>query len=175
MPKKSGPERKIVYQRFPYISKNINKTLVKELKDLFQLYLPQTDLQLAIFNNFKIKSYFQSKEKLPSGLCSSIVYQFKCSKCNLEYIGSSIKNLSFRIDQHRAVSSRTAMPLVRPLQSTIREHCTNSCNIIVNSRDFNIMATSRNEQELRILESILIRLRKPSLNRDDSSFPLYIL
>ena len=67
------------------------------------------------------------------------------------------------------------MPLVRPLQSTIREHCTNVCNVDVKSRDFEIITTSRNEQELRILESILIRLRRPSLNRDDSSFPLYIL
>ena len=172
---KYGPEKNVIYLRFPYISRNINKSLVRELKYLFQLHLPQTDLRLAVYNNFKIKSYFRCKEELPSGLRSSIVYQFTCSKCNLEYIGSSIKNLSFRIDQHRAVSSRTATPLVRPLYSAIREHCEEICSIPVDKKDFRILATSRNELELRVLESILIRLKKPSLNLDGSSYPLYIM
>ena len=149
--------------------------LTRDLKELFEKHLPQLDLRLALYNNFKIKSYFPYKEKLPSGLCSSIVYQFTCSKCNLEYLGSSIKNLSFRIDQHRGISSRTTLPLVRPPQSTIRDHCTNICEVAVKPIDFKILFKSRDEQELRIAESIMIRLNKPALNLDGSSVPLYIL
>ena len=172
---KCGPKKQILYLRFPYISRYLNKTLCNEIKGLFQLYLPQIDLRFAIYNNLKIKSFFQCKESLPSGLCSSVVYQFTCSKCNLEYIGSSIKNLSLRVDQHRAVSSRTAVPLVRPLNSAIREHCESVCNMAVDKNSFRILTSSRSELELRILESMIIRLKKPSLNIDGSSFPLYIM
>ena len=137
-------------------------------------HLPQIDLQLAINNNYKISSFFKSKDKLPNGLCSSIVYLFTCSNCSLEYIGSSIRNLTVRVDEHRGVSSRTSCPLVRPVNSAIRDHCRSICDCNFDINNFKILNKASHMQELRIIESILIRLRKPNLNIDDTAHPLHI-
>ena len=93
----------------------------------------------------------------------------------MEYIGSTVKNLTLRVDQHKGVSSRTARPLVRPLDSSIREHCNNVCENNVRLSDFKVISSASNEQELRILESLYIKFRKPSLNSDGSSIPLHII
>ena len=170
----SGPKKQTLYLSFPYISFEMNKVLQKELLAIFKKYLPQIDLKLAIYNNYKIKSFFRCKEQLPINLCSSIVYLFSCPNCSLGYIGSSMKNLCLRVDQHKGVSTRTEQPLVRPPQSSVREHCHNTCHCNFNIKNFKIIAKASFEQELRITESILIKLKRPSLNIDGSAYPLYI-
>ena len=171
---KSGPQKQKLYIKFPYISKYMNNILNNELQQIISNYLPQINLNLAIYNNYKIGSFFRIKEKLPNHLCSSIVYQFICSKCSLEYIGSSTRNLTLRVDEHRGYSTRTASQLVRPLNSSIRDHCQHKCACNFNIDNFKILAKSSNTKELRILESIYIRLRKPALNIDSAAHPLYI-
>ena len=168
-----GPAKQIIYIRFPYISKYMNEILNREIRKIMLNHLPQIDLRLAIYNNYKIRSFFKIKDKLPNDLCSSIVYLFSCSKCSLEYIGSTTRNLTVRVDEHRGISSRTSCPLVRPLNSSIREHC-NSCSSNFNINNFKIINKATYNEELRIMESILIKLRKPTLNVDDTAHPLYI-
>ena len=144
------------------------------MRNLVVNHLPQIDLQLAIHNNYKIGSFFKSKDKLPKGLCSSIVYLFTCSKCSLEYIGSSTRNLTVRVDEHRGISTRTSCQLVRPLHSAVRDHCRNICECNFSISDFSVIQKASYSQELRIIESILIRLRKPNLNNDNVAHPLPI-
>ena len=163
-----------MYIKMPFISHYANDTLKSELRKLFLKHLPQIDTRLAVFNNYKIKTFFKCKESLPKLMRSSVVYCFKCSGCSSEYIGSTKGSLSFRVDSHLGISSRTRRPLVRPSQSSIRNHL-EDCNTNVNADHFDILCTSNSEQELRILESILIKFKKPSLNIDNSAFPLYIL
>ena len=130
-------------------------------------------MKLAFHNNYKIKSFFKYKDSLPKLMTSSVVYSFKCSNCSFEYIGSSIKNLSIRIDEHLGISPRTGRALARPLQSSVRNH-RDTCDCIVTKNNFDILCKSNSEQELRITESIYIKLRKPVLNIEASSYPLYI-
>ena len=171
---KAGPQKQKLYIKFPYISKYMNYILNDEIKSIMSKHLPQINLHLAIYNNYKIGSFFQIKEKLPNHLCSSIVYKFTCSKCSLEYIGSSIRNLTLRVDEHRGYSTRTSSQLVRPLHSTIRDHCHNICDYNFSIENFNILSKASNVKELRIIESIFIRLKKPALNIDSAAYPLYI-
>ena len=70
-----------------------------------------------------------------------------------------------RADQHKGV---------RPLDSSIREHCDNVCQNSIRLSDFKIINSASSEQELRILESLCIKFKKPALNIDGSSAPLYI-
>ena len=172
--KKHGPEKQIIFVKFLFISKQINSILDKELKHIMNKYLPQIDVKLAIYNNYQIRSFFKIKEQLPLKLCSSTVYLFTCSKCSLEYVGSTIKNLTVLIDEHRGVSSRTGIHLVRPLNSSIRLHCENVCENRFNVEDFKILTNAANQEELRIRESILIKMKQPALNSDSSSFLLNI-
>ena len=171
---KYGPEKKAIFVRFPFISKCMNRILDRELKQTLSRYLPQLNVKLAIYNNYKLKSFFKVKEKIPTSLSSSTVYLFTCSKCSLEYVGSTIKNLTLRVDEHRGVSSRTGQHLVRPLNSSIRQHCANICGVNVNFDDFKILTKVVNLEELRINESIIIKMKKQALNSDDSACPLHI-
>ena len=131
--------KQIIYFRFPFISHNINQLINKEIKEVFRSFLPQITPQLSVYNSFKLKSFFKNKDKIPNGLCTSTVYLFQCPCCQQGYIGSSLTNLSLRADQHRAVSSRTHRPLVRPTTSSIRNHCENICKVQFNFENFKII------------------------------------
>ena len=113
---------------------------------IFRKYLPQINLNLAIYNNDKLKSFFRCKEQLPTNLCLSIIYLFSCPNCSLGYIGSPMKNLCLRVNQHRGVSTRTERPLVRPPQSSVREHCHNTCQCNFNINDFKIIVKATFEK-----------------------------
>ena len=170
--KKQGPEKQTIFVKFPFISRGMNTTLKREIKELLNKHLPQLTLKIAIYNNYKIKSFFKIKEQLPRSLSSSTVYLFTCSKCSLEYVGSTIKNLTLRVDEHRGVSSRTGFPLVRPLNSSIRDHCRSVCDVNFSLNDFQVLKKTTSVEELRIAESILIKMKKTALNSDMSSYPL---
>ena len=103
-----------------------------------------------------------------------VVYSFTCAKCSLAYIGSTRKMLSLRVDEHRGFSSRTGRPLQKPTFSSVREHCLNICKTPFSILDFKILTCCQTETELRIAESLLIKLNKPVLNVDNSSFNLKI-
>ena len=78
--------------------------------------------------------------------------------------------------EHSGVSYRTGQTLSRPPQSSIRDHAI-SCNSThhIHPDNFNILGTSRNLTELRILESLFIHKEKPSLNNTLSAFLLQIV
>ena len=172
--RKIGPTKLTMHFRFPFITNKINRALNKEIKDIFESFLPQISPKFAIYNNFKINSFFKNKDKLPDGLCMSTVYLFQCPCCQHGYIGSSLTNLSLRVDQHRGVSSRTKRSLERPTNSSVRNHCENSCNVNFSLNDFTILSRVSSNLELRIQESIFIKIKKPRLNIDSSAHPLYI-
>ena len=140
------------------------------MKQISKKYLKDTSIRMVFFNNFKTGSLIKHKETLTSGMCSMVVYKFVCPKCNSEYVGSSTKLLTTRVFEHRGISSRTLLPLGRPPQSSIRDHCHGPCGTDFSVSDFRILSRARFESELRLLETFYIEELKPSLNIDISSF-----
>ena len=135
---------------------------------------PQIDFKVVFYNNFRIQRLTRHKEKLPSTLESGIVYLYECGDCSATYIGSSVRALKSRASEHFAISSRTGNMLVRPMASSIRDHIT-SCG---SGRDFNffsILDKHRDMLTLRISETIEILNRKPTLNVDGTSYPLFLI
>ena len=106
-------------------------------------------------------------------MCSSVVYLYSCDACSASYIGSTKLQLKLRIDQHKGVSTRTGQILCNPPFSNIREHSHNKDHPI-KTENFKILNKTNNIIELRILESIYINQKKPTLNDNDSSFKLNI-
>ena len=125
-------------------------------------------------NNLTIQGLTSHKEKLPVGLSSGIVYLFQCGACSATYIGHSKKCLLTRAHEHLGRSSRTGSLLVRPPQSSIRDHL-ERCGLGGSIENFKVLGSFNNQILLRILESLEIYFRKPSLNIDGSSFPLQIV
>ena len=98
------------------------------------------------------------------------MYKFDCPGCQLVYVGSTIKTMEQRIFEH--LSYRTGRPLLKPLQSSIREHCHSSCRGNFNSSNFSVVYKGNYQDEIRIAESLYIKKLKPNLNAEGSSFHL---
>ena len=169
-----GPKKLEVYLRFPYMSNKLNNHIQNKLRNMISKYYPQIRLILAFYNNNKIKNYCNHKEKLDLKNLSMVVYKFVCPSCQLLYIGSTIKTLEQRIYEHLGSSFRTKRPLSRPVQSSIRNHCIDTCKCNFSVDNFCILYKGNYKDEIRIAESLLIRKFKPSLNSDTSSIPLRI-
>ena len=90
------------------------------------------------------------------------------------YVGSTSRTLKVRASEHRGISSRTGMPLTKPPQSSIRDHC-EQCSGDVLFSDFSIISSHSGWLDLRISESLFIHKIKPDLNDMQSAFPLKIV
>ena len=161
-----------IFIRTPFITDNVNHFLKDEVNKIFNKYFPQIRPSLVFFNNNKLKSYVNHKEKLPYYYSSMVVYKFICPSCQQEYIGSTKKSLFFRFHDHKGTSSRTNRSLSSPLNSSIRDHCNTNCKCNFSLEDFCVIFDGRNEIDIRIAESMLIKKLTPSINQESTSFPL---
>ena len=164
--------KKLIYASLLYIGDD-SKNLQADLQKLLQNFFPQIDLKLVFTNKFTIGSIFNHKDKLPRNLHSGIIYNYSCTGCTAGYLGSTIRAFYMREAEHRGVSYRTDRHLAKPLQSAIRSH-SERCSPI-RSDNFTIIDSERNPTKLRILESLHIFRKKPSLNDTSSAFPLKIV
>ena len=103
-----------------------------------------------------------------------IVYNYKCSSCNAEYIGSSKLQFKVRVDQHLGVSSRTDAQFKDPSFSAVRNHCRDNDHPL-NRKDFAIVSKCKSETEVRTMESIITLDKKPSIGDNSSAVKLYII
>ena len=80
-----------------------------------------------------------------------------------------------RMSEHLGMSPRTGQPLSQPSQSSIRNHCYQSCQCAPSFFNFSVIDSDSNPLSLRIKESIHIHSSKPPLNETNSAYPLNIL
>ena len=159
-----------VYASVPML---YNKTFYQELYKINSHYIPAVELKLIPINPLSIGSLFTSKEKLNPMMTSKIVYLFTCPRCDLgKYVGSSRRLLKVRVDAHRGVSYRTGAKLSNPEFSNVRDHA-KKCKCDIRYEDFKIIGRAKNEHQLNILESLLIKQLVPQLNYQTTSTPLY--
>ena len=144
----------------------------KKLNKLLKHCYPKTTFRFIFTNSNTINTLFKHKEPLPTNLISNIVYQFKCPRCNMRYIGKSERNLTLRFAEHSGKSARTGRPISHPSQSSIRNH-TEKMNHPLNESAFTILHKARNSLDLPLLESLYIQHKTPELNCDSSSYSLH--
>ena len=147
-----------------------------ELGKLLSRHFADVNFQIILKNTFKIGSFFRFKDVLDKCMRSSLVYQFSC-ECGHSpalYVGSTKRHLYERVAEHAGISSRTLKPVTCPNFSSIREH-SQSCRCKISLDKFKILGSVQNENDLRILESLHIHLKRPVLNNQTSSSPLLIL
>lgn len=161
-----------IYISLPYLGE-VSKKLQQQLKNGLTKFYPQLNFNFIHTNSFKISSFFHYKDRLPSELRSSVVYCFTCSSCRAEYIGSTSRAFKIRYDEHVGQSSRTGRPFQSPPHSAVRDH-SSKCKRNLSQDDFKILDMCQ-PHNLRILESLHIASRKPSLNDMQSAAPLNII
>ena len=162
-----------MYHKIPYINDICSTYMRKEIKKITERFYAHIDFRPVFFNPFTIKGLLSHKERLPNGLRSGICYIYQCSACSATYVGSSIRCLRTRADEHFGRSSRTGNLLVRPVQSKVRDHIF-SCESGFSLEDFKILDSCNEQLLLRMSESLEIHFRKPTINSDSSSFPLLV-
>jgi hypothetical protein len=167
--------KKDIFISLPFIDYR-SKPLEQDIVNLIDRYFPHLKCTVAFKNPLTIGSYFRCKEGLKDTLRSGVVYLYECDRCNSSYVGSTAVQLAVRQCQHAGVSHRTFQPLNVKSQSAIRDHCKNSTgNCTIRPSNFKIIDSySGHFSELRMLESLHIASRNPSLNDSTSAAPLHI-
>ena len=106
------PKQKI-YCKIPYCGYLTNKIKI-DLNNFIHNHFPQLNVKLVSVNKKSIGSIFKHKQRLPAYLCSSIVYFFSSLDSDeVQYIGSTTRQLQCRIDEHKGVPVRTKMPSLK--------------------------------------------------------------
>ena len=158
------------YFPLPYFGAESEK-MKREVISLLTKVYPFLNPRIVLRNPFSVSTFFKYKDRLPKCCQSSVVYEFSCASCGASYVGSTLRNLHSRIQQHLGKSVRTGKFLTNPDPSPIRDHSL-SCDTPVRSDNFSILGKTSSPLDLRILESLHIFDRRPSLNNMSSSFAL---
>ena len=83
------------------------------------------------------------------------VYHIHCEQCDKDYVGETSRSLETRVKEHLSRNS-----------SAVHEHCMLMGHSVDSSKT-KVLATESKTFKRRIREAIEIRLRNPSLNRDN--------
>ena len=163
-----------MYIKFPFLSNNCCTYIRKQVGKVLNLRYPHIDFRFLFVNNATIQSILNHKEPLPRELTSGLVYTYLCDACGATYIGCTKRCLKTRAGEHFGISARTGNLLARPTRSAIRDHII-TCGSRRSVEDFKVLKTYSNNILLRIYESIEISVKKPSLNQDETSYPLLLV
>ena len=158
--------QKIMYLKIPFYGPH-SYSMKRKLVQLFRKYYPQINLRVIMTNNNTLGSLFRFKDRLPTMLCSGIIYKYSCGECDATYVGKSQRHFKSRISEHRGVSVRTGQPLTNPSLSSIRDHAWEKGHRIIDD-NFEIITRSAINSDLLILESLAIHEHHPTLNEYNS-------
>jgi len=138
---------KKVYFSVPYI-KGISERLQRAFKshEVTIVHKPVNSLRSQLIH---VKDKTENLKK-----CGT-VYHIHCNQCNKQYVGETSRVLETRIKEHLSRDS-----------SAVHKHCQLTGHSVDSSKT-KVRATESNAFKRRIREAIEIRLRKPSLNRDN--------
>ena len=145
-----------------------------KLQKLLGSYLPDISFRFIFTNSLTIGSYFKYKDRIPNVMCSNVVYEYTCPVCKARYIGSTCRNLTIRIAEHKGFSFRTGKQLANPNASMIRDHSRRQDHLI-RDEAFKILFKANNKFELRIAETLNIIESKPTLNSNDTAIKLNLM
>ena len=106
---------------------------------------------------------------------SLVLYKFKCSDCNITYIGKTYRHFQIRLSEHLGISKTINLPLKYNKKSSaaLRDHI-QVCNHQNTSDSFRIIGSVKNDYHLNIKESLNILIENPTLNKTVKSFPLEV-
>ena len=79
--KQSKTKENIRYFKLPFIGKFSKFTENKSQKLTKQFCKENTNIKI-VFSTFKLASFFSTKDKIPYGLKSYVIYKFPCTGCN---------------------------------------------------------------------------------------------
>ena len=145
-----------------------------KLAKLFSQYFPQISFRIILSSKSTIGTLFPVKERLPSLLCSNVIYKYTCGDCQSSYVGSTIRCLRERAYEHMGKSFLTGNTLKSQKHTNIRIHShKNKHSMSIDN--FKIIGRAHAYDNIRLLETVYIKYLSPDLNDMDTAMPLHIL
>ena len=92
------------YFKLPYIG-NLLHHIKNKLSKLCKEFCKESFNIKLVFNSFKIKNYFSSKNPIPDYLKSFLVYKFACAICSFSYIGETCHHFKTRIVENHSTTT----------------------------------------------------------------------
>ena len=141
------------YLCLPYFG-NVSDRFSKRFDQLCRSY--NIENYRLVFKPFKVGHYFSLKSVIPKSLLSGVIYMYTCSSDlngSSTYIGRTKRQLCIRVKEHGFADSNSAI-------LHHRAHC--DCSYSIDN--FRILASSKNDYELSILEALYIKDWQPNLN-----------
>ena len=152
----------------PYLGRYSLQMKTKICRLIKQCY-PGIQLQVIFRSSKRIQSFFPFKDRFPTLIHSSVVYQFKCPGCHALYFGKTTRHLITRCREHLGINKAGQKIKVSP--SAIWDHI-NKSGHAASVEDFSVLNRANNDFDLLTHESLLILRDRPSLNSQQSSIPL---
>ena len=144
---------KKIYLTLPFIKRS--EVLIRRL---IYFFLNKHNLNFRVIlvptNYNNLGKWLMVKDKIPKEYCSKVVYNAQCKACNASYIGQTSRYLDDRIKEHFCNKPKSN------LYDHIMECCGNK-NLI----EFRTIFNCSDSRDLLLAESILIKLKQPTINK----------
>ena len=121
--------KSVSYNKLPDIDFYSNRTKKKKY-ELCKRFCKNTNVKI-VFSPFKLQDLFSSKDCLPVGLKSFVVYKFTCAGCQSCYIGETKHHLPTRIKEHLQTDTKSHILQHLNDNSKCRDLCDDNCFIII--------------------------------------------
>ena len=137
-------------------------------------FYPTIKLRVVFRRGFRISNLFNYKDRFPITCKSMVVYYICCRKCgpSQAYIGKTINSV-----YERFYASGTGHVNPTNIGSSLLNHINESgdpdCSF--HFEDIKILESVRYDQEIRFIESILLKYDKQNLNTCERSIQLEIV
>ena len=143
----SKTKENIRYFKLPFIGK-FSKFTENKLQKLTKQFCKEGTNIKIVFSTFKLASLFSTKDKVPYGLKSYVIYKLLCAGCNASYVGEAYRHISTRTHEH----------LETDKSSNIYQHLLKNshCKSICDENCFSISDLARTKYTLKLKEGIYI-------------------
>ena len=152
----SKTKENIWYFKLPFKVK-FSKFTENKLQNLSKQFCKEVTIIKIIFSTFKLASLFSTKDKVPYGLKSYVIYKFLCAGCNASFVGETYRHISTRTHEHLKTdkSSNIYWHLLKNLQ----------CKSIFDDNCFSILDLARTKYTLKLKKGMYIKWLGSSLNK----------
>ena len=108
-----------------------------------------------------------------SNLMSKVVYKYTCGRYSSSYHGETDGHLRVRAGEHIGLSHLTFKKCEPSKESAVRDHLL-FCQNDPSFEEFSVLPKASSKFSLVIMESLLIKIDTPNLNRNTASVELLL-
>ena len=152
----------------------LSYSVKRNLLTLVNKFYPSVELKVVFSRGFKIRNLFAYKDKFPMKCRSMLVYYTQCSVCgpSQAYLGKTKNSIYERFYTsgigHLAPNNANSA-LLNHINESVSPHCS------FKFEDVKIVETGTFDEQIRFIESILLKHEKQTLNTQDRSIQLNIV